>query len=216
MEVETTKKHDSFGNRLGKKLAGKLGIGIITIVPAVATAWILYHIFIFIDDFLQPFIRLAVGHTIPGAGFAISVVLIFIIGVIASNVIGKRLIQYAESILPGMPIVRQLYNAIKQFMESFNPSKDNPRMQPVFVDFPRKGMKALGFLTSELRDDSGKNMLTIFIPHTPNPTSGFMVIVEESEVVRTNISLENALKMVVSAGKVVPNTASIFPGAPTA
>jgi uncharacterized membrane protein len=101
-----------------------------------------------------------------------------------------------------MPIVHQLYSGIKQIMESFSAPRDTSRMQPVLTEFPRKGMRVIGFVTSELTDESGKKLLTVFVPTSPNPTSGFLQIVEEHEVIRTDISLEDALKMVVSAGKV--------------
>ncbi|MDP6501395.1 MAG: DUF502 domain-containing protein, partial [Dehalococcoidales bacterium] len=142
------------------------------------------------------------GQTITGLGFVITIALILLLGFIASNVIGKRLIHYGESAIPWMPIVHQLYSGIKQFMESFSASGDTSRMQPVLTEFPRKGMRVIGFVTSELTDESGKKLLTVFVPTSPNPTSGFLQIVEEHEVIRTDISLEDALKMVVSAGKV--------------
>lgn len=190
---------------LSMKLGAKLGIGIITIVPFAATVWILYWIFITIDNILQPVISAIWGRHIPGVGFAATLILILIIGFIASNVIGKRLIHYAESVIPGMPLFHQLYSGIKQIMESFSPSGGSGRTQAVLIEFPRKGMKALGFITNELRDESGKKLVFVFIPNAPNPTSGgFMEIVEESEIIRTDISIECAFKTIFSAGKVVP------------
>ncbi len=197
-------KHKSrlFLARLSKGLGAKFGIGLITIVPFAATVWIIYWIFVNVDNILQPLIEPIFGRTITGLGFGITIGLILLFGFIASNVIGKRLIQYAESAIPWMPIVHQLYSGIKQILESFSASRDTSRMQPVLTEFPRKGMRVIGFITNELRHESGKKLLTVFIPTSPNPTSGFLQIVEENEVVRTDISLEDALKMVVSAGKV--------------
>ena len=181
------------------------GIGILTIVPFAATIWILYWIFVKIDDILQPIIKAIWGHPIPGAGFAATLVLILLAGFIASNFIGRRLIQYAESAIPGMPLFHQIYSGIKQILESFSPSPGTSRMQTAIIEFPRKGMKAIGFITNELCDESGKKLFFVFIPNSPNPTSGgFMEIVEESEIIRTNVSIENAFKTIFSAGKVVP------------
>ena len=187
------------------KLGAKLGIGIITIVPFAATVWILYFIFVRIDDILQPVISAIWGKNIPGVGFAATLILILLVGFFASNVIGKRLIRYAESVIPGMPLFHQLYSGIKQVMESFSPSAGTSHMQTVIIEFPRKGMKALGFITNELCDESGKKLFFVLIPNSPNPTSGgFMQIVEESEITRTKISIENTFKTIFSAGKVVP------------
>ena len=190
---------------LSGQLGAKFGIGIITIVPFAATVWILYWIFVKIDDILQPFIEAIWGNQIPGVGFAATLVLILLVGFIASNVIGKRLIQYAESAIPGMPLFHQLYSGIKQIMESFSPTAGTSRMQAVLIEFPRKGMKAIGFITNEIHDESGKKLFFVFIPNSPNPTSGgFMEIVEEGELIRTNISIENAFRTIFTAGKVVP------------
>ncbi|MEE8413437.1 MAG: DUF502 domain-containing protein [Dehalococcoidales bacterium] len=189
---------------LNRNLGAKFGIGLLTIVPFAGTILILYWIFNNIDNILQPLIEQILGQTIIGLGFGITVLLIFLVGFIASNVIGRRLIQYGESAIPWFPIVHQLYDGIKQIMESFSAPKGSRRMQPVLTEFPRKGMRVIGFITNELEDESGKKLLTVFIPTSPNPTSGFLQIVEEKEVVRTPMSIEDALKMIVSAGRVVP------------
>ena len=204
---------------LSRQLGAKFGIGVITIVPFAATAWILYWMFTKIDDILQPVIKTIWGNTIPGAGFGITLVLIILVGFIASNVIGRRLIQYGESAIPWMPLVHQLYTGIKQILESFSASRENSRLQPVLVEFPKKGMKAIGFITSELLHESGKKLFVVFIPTSPNPATGFMEIMEESEIIHTNISIENAIKMVVSAGSVVPEEVAdtlFFHSKPTA
>ncbi|MBI2849965.1 MAG: DUF502 domain-containing protein [Chloroflexi bacterium] len=204
-----TEKSNTLLRRAGRQFWAKLSIGIITIVPFAASAWILYWIFISIDNILQPVIKVIWGRTIPGAGFAATLVLILLVGFIAGNVIGKRLIQYAESVIPGMPLFHQLYSGIKQIMESFSPAAGTSRMHPVLIDFPRKGMKALGFITSELRDESGKKLFFVFIPNSPNPTSGgFMEVVEETEITRTDISIESAFRTIFTAGKVVPEEVS--------
>lgn len=198
------KRHSGrFLSWLSMQLGAKFGIGIITLVPFAATIWIVYWIFTRIDDILQPIIKDIWGHNIPGVGFGATLLLILLAGFIGSNVIGKRLVLYAESITPGFPIVHQLYSGIKQILESFSSPTGTGRMPPVLIEFPKKGMKSLGFITSELNDDSGKKLFVVFIPTVPNPTTGFAVIVEESEIIRTNISIEDALKMVVSAGKVI-------------
>ena len=192
------------------KLGAKLGIGIITIVPFAVSIWILYEIFTRIDGFLQPVIRSIWGFTVPGVGFAATLILVLIIGFIAGNVIGKRLLLYVESLIPGMPLFHQLYSGIKQIVESFSPSSPGTsRMETVIIDFPRKGMKTVGFITNELCDKTGKKLFFVWIPNSPNPTSGgFMEIVEESEIYRVNVPIESAFKTIFSAGKVVPQDIS--------
>ena len=196
--------HRGFWNWLGKELRGHFLTGIVTVVPIGATILILIWIFTAIDNVLQPVIREIWGHAITGVGFGVTIVLIYLIGVLASNVVGKRLIHYGEAALPWMPGFRQLYNGIKQILLSFSEPGKAGFMQVVLVEFPRKGMWTLAFVSSESTAQSGKTQLNIFIPGSPNPTSGFMQIVTEDEVIRTDISIEQALRMVVSAGRVSP------------
>ena len=189
---------------VGKKMRRQFLTGILVVVPLGATVLILIWIFTSIDNILQPVIQLILGHPVPGVGFGITIVLIYLVGIIASNVGGKRLIQYGESLLVKIPVFRPLYSSIKQILGSFSSSGKTSLVQTVLVEFPRKGMWMIGFITNESPTQSGKVQLNIFIPTSPNPTSGFLQIVSEEEVVRTDIPVDEALKMVISAGKVSP------------
>ena len=103
-----------------------------------------------------------------------------------------------------MPGFRQLYHGIKQILVSFSSPREAGFMQVVLIEFPRKGVWTVGFVTTESCDQPGQKQLNIFIPTSPNPISGFLQIVKEDEVIRTDISVEQALRMIVSAGRVVP------------
>lgn len=198
----------AYWNWLGKKLRAQFVAGVLTIVPVAATILILVWVFVYIDNILQPIIRSIWGHQIHGVGFGVVIVLIYLAGVVASNVVGKRLIRLGESALPWIPVARQLYSGIKQTLESFCMPRRAGFMQVVLTEFPRKDMRVIGFITNELGDEPDKKLLTVFIPTSPNPTSGFLQIVREEEITRTDISVEDALKMVVSAGRVSPKEIS--------
>jgi uncharacterized membrane protein len=162
---------------------------------------ILAWIFNGIDNILQPPIESLWGRYYPGIGIAALVIIIFLAGILASNVLGKIAIKWGESVLERIPVVGQLYNDIKQILDSFiTPGKDR-YMDVVLVEFPRKGMHSIGFITNKLPGKDGEYLLSVFIPTSPNPTSGFLEIMPEKEVIRTDISVDNALKMIVSAGK---------------
>ena len=159
--------------------------------------------FVKIDGLLQPAISWAFGRTFPGLGFGITIAVILAAGFIVSNVNGRKIITFSESLLYRLPVVRQLYQGTKQIIDSFTPAAAGGRfLQVVLVEFPRAGMKTLAFVTNEAQDDSGKVYLNILIPTAPNPTSGFLQIVSEDDVIRTDISVDDALKMIMSAGKV--------------
>lgn len=187
---------------LGRKLRKHFLAGILVIVPLGATVLILVWIFTTIDNILQPIIKFIAGHPIPGIGFGVAVVLIYLIGVVVSNIGGKKLLEYGEFLLARVPVVRPLYASIKQILESFSAPGKAGFGQTALVEFPRKGIWSVGFITSETQSQSGETWLNIFIPNAPNPTSGFFQIVKADEVIRTDIPANKALRMIISAGKV--------------
>ncbi|MBI3040182.1 MAG: DUF502 domain-containing protein [Chloroflexi bacterium] len=193
---------------LGRQLRRQFLTGLLAVVPLSITIVVLVWTFNVIDNFLQPLIKPIMGRSLPGVGFGITIVAIYLVGVIASNVLGKRLISYGESLLAKVPVVRPLYLGVKQLMDSFSPSGKNGFIQTVLLEFPRKGIWTIGFITKESSAQAGETQLNIFVPNAPNPMSGFLQIMGESEVIRTNISVENALRMVVSAGIVTPQEVS--------
>jgi uncharacterized membrane protein len=196
--MENTKK--ASGRDVGKKLRAQFIAGIVIVVPIGAAILILRWLFLSIDNILQPVAQSLLGYTIPGLGIGITVVIIYLAGVIATNVIGRRLIRYGESLLARVPLFRYVYTGIRQILQSFT-TREGGFLQVVLVEFPKQGMRALGFVTSESRLESGDKLLNVFIPTSPNPTSGYLEIVRESDVIRTSISIDDALKMVLSGGK---------------
>ncbi|MFC2072105.1 DUF502 domain-containing protein [Chloroflexota bacterium] len=193
---------------LGRQLRKQFLTGALAVVPLTVTILVLVWVFTTIDGYLQPVIKPILGRSIPGVGFGVTIVLIYLVGVIASNVFGKRLISYGESLVARVPLVRPLYTGVKQLMDSFSTPGKTGFIQTVLVEFPRKDIWTIGFITKELRAQSGETQLNIFVPTSPNPMSGFLQIVGEGEVIRTDISVESALGMVVSAGKISPQEVS--------
>ncbi len=187
---------------IGRTLRAQFIMGILVVVPIGATVLILVWIFNAIDGILKPLIGSIWESAPAGIGFGVTIVLIYIVGVIANNIVGKRLIHYGESLLARVPLVRQLYTGIKQILESFYDPKKAGYLEVVLVEFPRKGMQAIGFVTNWSSNKLGKKMLHVFVPTSPNPTSGFLQIIEEDQVMHTNMSIDEALKLVVSAGRV--------------
>ncbi len=201
-------KKRSFGRWLGRSLRRHFLAGLLAIIPIGATVLILVWIFNSIDNILQPLIKLITGHPISGVGFGVTILLIYLIGVVASNILGRRIIGYAESLVARVPLVTQLYAGIKQLVQGFSAPGKNGFIQAVLIEFPRKGVWTIGFVTNEEMTPSGVKQLSILVPTVPNPTTGFLQIVREDEVIRTGIPIDEALRMVISAG-IVPSRAVI-------
>jgi uncharacterized membrane protein len=197
-------KKESRLTRILNTLRNQFLIGLVMAVPLVVTYLVLAWLFDTVDNVLQPVIRFVTGYSLPGAGLVAGLVLIFIIGLISSNVFGKQLIRFGESMLNRIPLVRTLYSSIKQVMENFSINGKTGLLQVVLVEYPRKGIMSIAFVTCETLDKAGKKLLTLLIPMAPNPLSGFVVIVSEEEVLRTGMKVDDALRLMITCGAVMP------------
>ena len=202
--IVTEKKTESFWRRFIKKLRAVVIAGLVVTVPIGITIWIFIWLFTEIDKLLRPYVTKIFGHEIVGVGFAVIVALVLIIGLIATNVIGKRIVRWGEKMLSKVPVTRSIYVALKQIAQSVSDPQQNRFRQVVLIEFPAKGMKTIAFITNEEKDKSGKKFFNVFIPTALNPTGGFIEIVREEDITMTNLSVEEGLKLAVSAGSMSP------------
>jgi len=187
---------------LGRKLRTHFLAGLVVAIPIAVPIAVLVWIFLTVDNFLEPIITPIVGRQVPGIGFGVTILLIYLLGVLASNVLGRKLLQVGESWLARVPMVWQIYIGVKEVVNSFRQSDRSGFTQVVLLEFPRKGMRTIGFVTYEATDKQGRKLLNIFVPTAPNPMSGFLQIAREDEIIRTDISVDDAIKIIVSAGKI--------------
>jgi len=142
-------------------------------------------------------------YNIPGLEILISILLITLVGWLSLSFIGKRLFDLFENILNKIPILRTIYSAVGQLIETFTKSKSNKK-NVVLIEYPRKGVWAVGFATKEntgeIKKKTGKELINVFVPTTPNPTSGFLLMFPKNEVIYLDLSFEEASKFIVSAG----------------
>ena len=185
--------------------------GILLVVPLAIAVWILWWVFSSVDSLIQPVIEAIFGRPIQGLGFAIFLVLIYITGVIASNYLGKKIIRFFESLLTRVPVFRQLYIGAKQVIEGLSGAGMNKAAfrEVVFVEFPRDGMTTLAFITNEITDKSGRKLFAIYIPTAPIPTSGYFEMVTEDKITRTDIPVDEGIKIVISSGMILPDEVTV-------
>ncbi len=191
-----------------KKLRNIFLTGILVILPLVASIYILWYLFVFIDNLVRPMVILLFKRDLPGAGIILTLLVIMITGVFATNVIGKKIITVAENLLLKIPLYRNIYISFKQFLEGlFHQNKDSFE-QVIIFEYPRKGLYQMGFITKEtssfFNSLTGKELYNVFLPTTPNPTSGMFIMVPKEEAIIIDISIEEALKLIISAGILTP------------
>ena len=146
-------------------------------------------------------------YQIPGLELVIAVVFFIILGFITSTLFGRTIVSYFDTLIKRVPLAGNIYTAIKQITETFSKT-DTDSQKVVMFEYPRKGIQAIGFMTGsakgEIRDKAGIEMVNVFVPTTPNPTSGFLLFIPKEDVIILDMKYEDAIKLIVSAGMVIP------------
>ena len=181
--------------------------GIFVTLPIFLTAWILWIFWSKIDDFFAPMYFQMLGRSVPGLGFLTAIAIILAMGTIARNVVGRRVLAWGDALLLRVPIFRLLYPSIKMLIDAFSPERRGSFKAVVLVQHPREGSWAFGFVTSEvsLEAPDGKGeMMTVFVP-TNNLYLGDIVMVPRLDVIYTGLSVEEGLRVILSAGTATPD-----------
>ncbi|NVN90732.1 MAG: DUF502 domain-containing protein [Desulfuromonadales bacterium] len=188
-------------------LKGKILAGIIVVIPVGITIFILKFLFNFADGILGSYLDYLLGlifhHElhIPGLGMITGAVVVYLAGLLATNVLGEQFLRIGDEMMLRIPLVNSIYSSSKQVMKVFREGKTSYR-RAVFVEWPRPGIRAIGFVTAEV-ERNGAHMVVVYVPTMPNPTSGFALFFHEEDVYESGMSVEDALKFVVSGGVVV-------------
>jgi len=182
--------------------------GVLVVVPLILTYVVLRFLFELIDGILSPLIYRTLGYNIPGLGIIVTILLILLAGFFTRNLIGARLYKYGDRVLANIPIIRIVYMATKQLVEAVSVPNIKTFKEVVMVEYPRRGLFAIGFATSRVRlENRGEEpvkLVGVFIPSTPTPVSGFVIFSPEKDIITLNISVEEAIKLLVSGGIVAP------------
>jgi uncharacterized membrane protein len=181
--------------------------GLVITVPVTLTIVVVASLFKFIDGMLGQFFDLFLGRHIAGLGFITAVGIIFLVGIISTNVFGKRVLGLVEKLFLNIPVFSSIYTALKQLVDAFSPESKGSFKKFVIIEYPRSGCYAFGFLTKEctVRSDKQDTRLkTVYIP-TNNLYLGEIVLLNDSSIIYTNIPIEEGIRIVLSGGTATPN-----------
>lgn len=195
--------------------------GLVVWLPILVTIMVLRFIVDLLDQTLallpnsyQP--DQLLGHHIPGIGVVLSLVLLVITGILATNFLGQRLVGWGESILARIPLVRSIYSAVKQVIHALLSTNSQAFRKVLLIQYPREGLWTIAFQTgetsSEMNQKANDEMVSLFVPTTPNPTSGFLMMLPKRDVIEIDMTIDEALKYIISLGVMqsnVPETASL-------
>ncbi|MEE8357929.1 MAG: DUF502 domain-containing protein [Candidatus Hydrothermarchaeales archaeon] len=190
-----------------RKLRNFFITGLAVTVPLTATAYIVWAVFRLLDGILSPFLKLIIGEEkyVSGIGLVITLFLITAVGALTTIAIGKRMVTFFEDILTRIPLVRGIYSTFKEASDAFLVHKPSDGSRGVvLVEYPRKGIYTIGLTTAatvkEIQDKTHEPVVNIFIPTSPNPTSGMLILVPEDSVTPLDMTTEEGLKLIVSGG----------------
>lgn len=216
------------------RFRGNFLTGLVVIAPVGLTIWLIWSVVGWIDGFVLPLVPLKyhpdrliqdllgldplLQINVRGIGVIIFLLFTVLVGFIAKGIIGRSLIRFAESLVERTPVVRSIYSGIKQISETIFAQSETSFETACLIEYPRKGIWAIGFISTgakgEIAAKSGGDgeMMSVFLPTTPNPTSGFLLFVPKTDVIELDMSVEDSAKLVISAGLVYPNAKALEDG----
>ncbi|MEM6972097.1 MAG: DUF502 domain-containing protein [Pseudomonadota bacterium] len=200
-----------------QKLRNNFFAGIVVVAPIGLTIWLIWNTIAFVDSQVLPLVpsaydpRRYLGADLPGYGVLVFVIFTVTVGYFGRKVFGAQLIRVAEELVDRTPVIRSIYNALKQLVETVLTNSNTSFQQACLVEYPRRGIWAVAFISTDAKGEVAElmaesDLVSVFLPTTPNPTSGFLLYVPRADVLLLDMSIEDAAKMVISAGLVVPPT----------
>ena len=200
-----------------KDVRKRMLTGLLLILPVYVTFFVVKFLFGFIGGTLSPVIKkifqlygVALPRTsldefvITFLGLILTFISLYFIGIFAANFVGKSIISYFENLLTKTPIVKSIYSSVKQIIHSIGLPGKQSFKRVVLVDFPKAGTKSIGFVTGATQHNNEKKLISVFIPTTPNPTTGFLIFTPEEDVIDSNLTVEEAFKTLFSGGVLTP------------
>jgi uncharacterized membrane protein len=191
-----------------RRLRRYLITGLAVLLPTALTIYVLWFLFVKLDSLLGNYIEKVAHVSVPGVGFAAVVIIVLAVGAMTTNFLGRRIIKYSQRLFENIPLFNKMYVAVRDISDAFLGDRSTVFRHVALVEFPHAGMYAVGFITAEdlpgIDARVGSKTVGVFVPTSPNPTTGFTLVVPVEEVVRLPISVEDGLKIVISGGSVMP------------
>ncbi|MEX0693766.1 MAG: DUF502 domain-containing protein [Rhodospirillales bacterium] len=199
---------------VSQRLRAYMFAGILVTAPIFITFYLAWLFVTFVDSKINPLIpakynpETYLPFAVPGLGLLILIIGLMLVGALTAGFFGRLWMRLSERVLSQMPVIRNVYSAVKQILETVLAQQSNAFREAVLIEYPRRGIWAIGFLTGstkgEVQNLTEEECINVFLPTTPNPTSGFLLFVPKKDLIRLTMSVEDAIKMVISGGIVTP------------
>ena len=190
-------------NSITQNFRSKLFAGVATLLPLYLTFFVIKFLFVTLEEMSDPLLK-RFNLEIPGLGILLTVVLIYILGFLVTNFLGRKIFNLGERIVKKVPIVNMIYTTLKQITDTFTKGSTDAFEGAVYIQYPRQGLWTMAFISGESKTKDGVPYYHLFVPTTPNPTSGFFLMIPQADTVATGMSVEDGLKTIISGGLLAP------------
>ena len=191
-------------NSINQTFRAKLFAGMATLLPLYLTFIVIRFLFESLEQISDPLLK-QLGIDIPGLGIILTILLIYVLGLIVTNFLGKKIFNIGESIVKKVPIVNIIYTTLKQITDTFTKGTTDAFEGAVYIEYPRNGLWTMAFISGDSKSKEGIKYYHLFVPTTPNPTSGFFLMIPQSDAIPTGMTVEEGLKTIISGGLLAPN-----------
>ena len=190
-------------NSITQNFRSKLFAGVATLLPLYLTFFVIKFLFVTLEEMSDPLLK-RFNLEIPGLGIILTVLLIYILGFLVTNFLGRKIFNLGERIVKKVPIVNMIYTTLKQITDTFTKGSTDAFEGAVYIQYPRQGLWTMAFISGESKTKDGVPYYHLFVPTTPNPTSGFFLMIPQADTVATGMSVEDGLKTIISGGLLAP------------
>ena len=191
-------------NSITQNFRSKLFAGLATLLPLYLTFFVIKFLFVTLEEMSDPLLK-RLNLDIPGLGIILTVLLIYILGFLVTNFLGRKIFNLGERIVKKVPIVNMIYTTLKQITDTFTKGSTDGFEGAVYIQYPRQGLWTMAFISGESKTKDGVPYYHLFVPTTPNPTSGFFLMIPQADTVATGMSVEEGLKTIISGGLLAPD-----------
>jgi uncharacterized membrane protein len=191
-------------NSITQNFRSKLFAGLATLLPLYLTFFVIKFLFVTLEEMSDPLLK-RFNLDIPGLGIILTVLLIYILGFLVTNFLGRKIFNLGERIVKKVPIVNMIYTTLKQITDTFTKGSTDAFEGAVYIQYPRQGLWTMAFISGESKTKDGVPYYHLFVPTTPNPTSGFFLMIPQTDTVATGMSVEDGLKTIISGGLLAPD-----------
>ena len=191
-------------NSITQNFRSKIFTGLAALLPLYLTFFVIKFLFVTLEEMSDPILK-RFNLDIPGLGIILTVLLIYILGFLVTNFLGRKIFNIGERIVKKVPIVNMIYTTLKQITDTFTKGSTDAFEGAVYIQYPRQGLWTMAFISGESKTKDGVSYYHLFVPTTPNPTSGFFLMIPQADTVATGMSVEDGLKTIISGGLLAPN-----------